>query len=239
MPATPYQQGRVSDIPGVIQRLAEIGEFIKVNGPGHPDGIWCFNNLYADITAKVLAGVNNRDYPDNGFMASLDVAFANRYLDALRQEDAQQGGAPAPWRLLIDRRREPLAQIQFAAAGVNAHIDFDLAAAVVEVWLEGGGGPHDGEQHNTYQQIDGVFAGEMSKLRHEFEHSKLGGFDRGKVDRFLNFISDWTVNLTRDLAWGNAARMWALRHLGADRAYMEVLAVSAAIIGEGLLAPLL
>jgi len=236
-PAACYLGGDVTSIQAVLDRLEAIQLEIDTNGPGHPDGIGCFNVLYTDITRQVKDGVDAKVYPDNEFMAALDVAFANRYFAALRQDAQGPGPAPFPWKVLIDRRRDTsIFELQFAAAGVNAHIDFDLAAAVVEVWKGPcHGGPHDGVQHATYQQIDQVFAREMSKLRHEYETKDLSRFDQGVVTKVLNFVSDWTVNLTRDIAWGHASRMWDLRHLGVDQAYMDALSVSAGAIGEGLL----
>lgn len=232
-----YLDPKVNDIPGVLDRLAAIQAEIGANGPGKPDGIGCFNTLYTDITKQVKAGVDGRVYPDNAFMAALDVAFANRYFDALRADAQTPGSAPMPWGVLLKSRADTkLFELQFAAAGVNAHIDFDLAAAVVEVWKGPcRGGPHDGIQHATYQQIDQVFAREMSKLRHKFEPKDLLQFDQGTVTKVLSFVSDWVVNLTRDLAWGHAARMWDLRHLGVDKLYMEALSLSAGEIGKGLL----
>lgn len=238
MPANCYQQGPVSDIPGVLARLGKIHQHIDAHGPGHPDGVGCFNDLYTVITGQVRDGVASKIYRDNEFMAALDVAFANRYFDALRSEDANQGDGPGPWRVLVDKRADPaVTEIQFAAAGVNAHIDFDLAAAVVNVWGRLGGGPRDRDQHATYQEIDALFAQEMTRLRHQFEDSDLKHFDQGKVTKFLNYVSDWTVNVSRDIAWGHASRMWRLRHLHVEQVYMDGLSLTATAIGEALLIP--
>src|SRR5690606_35190984 len=62
----------------------------------------------------------------------LDVRFAQRYLAAL---DAvlDDRRPPACWRPLFQFRRHPgVRPMQFALAGINAHIGHDLALAVVD-----------------------------------------------------------------------------------------------------------
>ncbi|HLI56032.1 MAG TPA: DUF5995 family protein [Actinomycetota bacterium] len=234
-PAACYLDPAVETIAEVVARLAAIQADLDQNRPSR-DGVGCFNKLYAVITADVQMGVKDQAYVDNDFMADLDVAFANRYFDALRDDAQSPGTAPEPWKVLLAKRDDAdIASLQFAVAGVNAHIDFDLAAAVVEVWKKRGGGPHDVKQHVTYQQIDQVFAKEMSKLRHKFETSGERDLDKGQMRTFLNFVSDWTVNLSRDLAWGHASMMWHARLLGIDPLYMHGLSLSAGIAGDTIL----
>jgi Family of unknown function (DUF5995) len=136
MGGTQYKLGPVTTIPEVLTRLAVIREYIGANGPGNPvDGIGCFNELYALITQDVLNGMGTNIHKDDAFMGALDVAFANRYLDALRADATLPGSAAAPWNVLLERRGDQkLEKLQFAAAGVNAHIDYDLTPAVVTTW---------------------------------------------------------------------------------------------------------
>jgi hypothetical protein len=242
MPPNPYTLPPASSIPEVIQRLEDIQTYIGANGPGHPlDGIGCFSTLYTTITQRVLDGVNAQMFKDNAFMTTLDIAFANRYLDALRSSVIAPGSEPRPWSVLIDARADQnIAGLQFAAAGVNAHIDYDLSAALVTAWAETGGpadqnGPGSADQHLTYQQIDQIFAEEMDALRHEFETSGEAGLDQGFVARLLDLFGDWTVDLTRDVAWGQASRMWALRKFHLDGPYLDGLAVTAGLAGQVIL----
>jgi uncharacterized protein DUF5995 len=104
-------------------------------------------------------------------MGALDVAFANRYLDALRADTTLPGSTAAPWNVLLERRGDQkLEKLQFAAAGVNAHIDYDLAPAVVTTWeILGTGDPSSVDQRSTYRQISAIFASETEKPRKKFE----------------------------------------------------------------------
>src|SRR5258708_4791702 len=97
MAGNPYLLPSVTTIPEVIDRLTDIQAYIAANGPGRPDdGIGCFNTLYTVITKQVLLGVQNGAFQDGPFMTALDVAFANRYFDALRADALAPGSAPRP-----------------------------------------------------------------------------------------------------------------------------------------------
>jgi hypothetical protein len=235
----PYTLPAVAHIAEFLARLGDLQGYIAANGPGKPnDGIGCFNALYLRVTERVRDGIGAGAFRDPRFVTELDVSFGNRYLDALRAGHDRPGSAPLPWRVLLERRADQnLARLQFAAAGVNAHIDYDLAAAVVATWRRIGGGPDDPAQHASYQQIDRIFAEEMDGLRHAFESSGEAAIDRGRAASFLDFLGDWTVDITRDIAWGHAARMWALRHLGGESEYLAALALTAGAVGRTLLVP--
>ena len=229
----PYDLPRVTTIPEFLTRLGQIKA--AINDP--TDGVSCFNDLYTTITSRVYQGTQTGFFGDPAYITALDVAFANRYLDALRDHDAGKH-TPDPWRVLIDRRADHAVQsLQFAAAGVNAHINFDLPHAVLEVW-EGpqGPGPKNMAQHDTYQKVDQIFAGEMDNLRHKFETANEKQWDKGRLDKLLNLVGDLLVDGTRDVAWKEASHMWAFRAFGpVDALYMKGLEASVGAMGDAML----
>jgi hypothetical protein len=236
--ASPYKRGPAKTIDEVLDRQDAIGKFIaKQKGPS--DGIYLFNKLYMTITEEVRDGCKASTYQDNDFMRALDVAFANRYFAALRRDEHDPGSAPAPWKVLLERRGDRgIQELQFAAAGVNAHINFDLAAAVYETW--GRAGPGTGsDQHLTYQAIDAVFAAQMDTLRHAFEKTWQREVDGGPIAKLLDLAGDLTVDLTRDLAWHHAMTLWKWRRVPLHyHLTMDWLSVTAFAAGELLLLPL-
>ena len=89
------------------------------------DGVKWFNFLYLRVTESVRNDTVSWDDP--AWLERLDVAFANLYFDALANDSA----CPRAWRALLDvRKRAGIARIQFALAGMNAHINHDLALAL-------------------------------------------------------------------------------------------------------------
>src|SRR5579864_4424965 len=88
-------------IPEVLRRLASTQIAAEKHPRAHRDGLACFNYLYTVITTQVQDDYLAGKFTSGDFITRLDVAFANRYLDAI---DAEVDDSPAPWRCLLDSR---------------------------------------------------------------------------------------------------------------------------------------
>src|SRR6266513_1302876 len=154
---------RQCGVRDVIKRLEEIQSYAEAHeARGQHDGVACFTYLYHRITTRVLEGIESGRFDDGEFVNLLDVVFANRYLAALRASVLSPGDVPDAWEVLFQRRAEPhITRLQFAAAGVNAHVNFDLAVAVADTCTRLGSAPAIGEKHQSYQEINRIFAEEM------------------------------------------------------------------------------
>ena len=85
-----------------------------------------------------LAGVTFRD---PSFLARLDVVFANLFLAALGAAKSDPAKLPRAWAPLVDARTtHGIAPLQFALAGMSAHINRDLPVALVATCTELGVG---------------------------------------------------------------------------------------------------
>ena len=93
------------------------------------DGVADFHRMYLHVTELVGAAAASRSFQDAAFMERLDCIFAGLYLDACRATDQSRSSA---WQPLFELRAQPgTASLQYALAGVNAHINFDLGLALV------------------------------------------------------------------------------------------------------------
>lgn len=92
-----------------------------------------FAALYRDVTARVAAAIEAGEFEDDARMERLDVAFAQRYFDALEQRDTE-AGPPRSWARTFEaaERWRPLI-LQHLLLGMNTHINLDLGIAAVEV----------------------------------------------------------------------------------------------------------
>src|SRR6266851_5622858 len=198
-PASPYTAAPVDTVEEVIERLDEIMTYAEAHElRGQHDGVACFSFLYHRITTRAL-----------------DVVFANRYLTALRNNVLAPEAVPNAWSVLFLRRAHPhITRLQFAAAGVNAHVNFDLAMAVADTCARLGSAPGTGTKHESYQEINRIFAEEMQSLREHFESTWERLIDQDVLGRVANKMDDWIVVATRDVAWEAAEHLWELRTRG-------------------------
>src|SRR5579863_2550218 len=129
----PYDPVLLAAVQAAPQSIADVLKTLQtidstcVDG----DGLKWFNWLYLEVTRAVEARVTAGGFADPAWLAALDVQFARLYVDAL---ESFLSGEPAAdcWRILFEARdRTALARIQFALAGINAHINHDLAEAIV------------------------------------------------------------------------------------------------------------
>ena len=116
----------VTSIAEAISRM----EAIEAALPA-ADGIACFNRMYLDVTRQVNSQLGQGFFADPTFMTQLDVDFANLYFAAAGAA-GDPAAVPLAWRPLAEQRAAAgIEPVQFALAGMNAHINHDLPLAVV------------------------------------------------------------------------------------------------------------
>jgi len=202
--------GAVTTVAEAIDRLAEIGD---ATGKVAPEcGIAQFNDLYLTITRSIEAQLRSGTFfADNEYLARLDVAFANRYFDALRAW-ARGGTPPEVWRMLFDLPDDgEVTAVQLAGAGVNAHINLDLAVAVVDTGREMGDPALDtGSRHDDYTKVNDVFVEEMDTLLHRLvEHRAARGENTAALS-VLGRMMTGVIAIARRHAWEDAGGLWPL-----------------------------
>jgi hypothetical protein len=225
--------GAVADLPadiaGVI-RVMETIEGLCADG----DGLKWFNWLYLQVTYAIEARVAAGGFHDPAWLARLDVEFAGLYFAALRS--ALTGGlAPGCWRALFDRRNQTaIARIQFALAGMNAHINHDLALAVVATCpAPSHASPHYADYTGVNSTLDGLVGAAKAQLQ-----VRLLGDALPPVSHLEETIAAFSVSAAREAAWTNAEMLWALRGIPIlrDRA-LNTLDGFTSLAGKSLLVP--
>ncbi len=193
-------EAAVNDIDEAIERMKAIGAAAPPN-----DGLAEFNKLYTVITEAVRDGLRARDFALADFLHGLDVAFANRYFDALRAWGTGEGRVPKVWKAVLERRSDPrIAPIQFAVAGVNAHINYDLAPALVQACVSIEATLGADNQLEDYLLINEIFATRYKGFRDDFLDGWADRFDEGCVAKVADYFNNFVVVKARDLAWENA-----------------------------------
>lgn len=175
------------------------------------DGLKWFNWLYSEVTEAVEKRIAAGAFKDGPWLAALDVQFARLYFGAL--EAALSGkAAPDCWRALFERRGQAAtARIQFALAGINAHINHDLAEAIVATCEVKGAGPrHDSAQYNDYTALNATLDSLIETAKQTL-FVRLLGDPLPPVSHLEDTIAAWSVSAAREAAWQNAEVLWHLQ----------------------------
>jgi hypothetical protein len=212
----------------VITRLAAL----DVSLPSG-DGVRVFNDMYLTVTELVRDHLAEAYFDDAPGMAALDAVFAARYLAAVDASTA--GNAPsAAWRPLFELRDHPgIEPVQYALAGMNAHIEYDLPLAVLDHCRTSGHTPAQVEA--DYHRINALLAQVEDQVRRKLL-PEPGALQL--ADPLLHILGVWPIDAARDAAWATLVSLWELRHVPpAAAALTASLGSSVGMVSRTLLTP--
>lgn len=173
------------------------------------DGIAVFLDVYRQVTVLVAQRVMDGTFQDPAFTAALDVVFAGIFLDVPQAITAGKPVAGA-WAPLVEARSVNLFPLQFALAGMNAHINHDLAVAVVDTCKQRNRDPESGSIHADFDRINGVLAELVQPIRQEFLDKTVVQYG-APVAPLANILTNFSMDRARDAAWASALTLWAVR----------------------------
>ena len=207
-------QGRPGGIDGVIARMDALAGALPAG-----DGVRAFTEMYLATTREVAAGLDRAQFVDREFMDRLDVHFADLFFGALELHEADPTRAPRCWSALIEAREQPgTSPLQFALAGMNAHIGYDLPRALVTTTIEFGGNLDDAGRRADFLTINEILGTTQPRVK----ESLLAGL-LADLDDALGGVDDraglWAIEQAREMAWGSAHALWSLRGTRAAAVY--------------------
>ncbi len=189
----------------VIQRMQKIRDSLDPH-----DGVACFNRMYLLVTELVGQNLVEGFFEDDTFIERLDVIFAGLYFQSLDAVGAGQNPDPS-WKPLFNARSNRVVwPIQFAFAGMNAHINHDLPLAVIATCEEFGKNPDTAPIHADYQRVNKLLARVESEVRQSFE-TKLLRLATKDAETLKHIVGSWSITAARDLAWNNTEILWTQR----------------------------
>ena len=226
----------VTSIPDVVAAFTALDAALPDS-----DGLKWFNWLYLTVTKAVdlSIGSGTRHWNSPDWLSRLDVVFAGLYLDALAKWLTPGETASKCWQVLFRARNDArLARIQFAFAGMNAHIDHDLAIAVVQTCHEFGIEPtHLSPQYDDYCGVNDLLDGIIDTAKKELLVGLLGN-NLPSLDLVENLMAMWGLRATRECAWTNSELLWHAQSVpGLEARMLDGLDDTAELAGRGLLAP--
>jgi uncharacterized protein DUF5995 len=227
----------VAPIADVVARLRAVESSAKAS-----DGVVCFARMYREVTESVDQDVRSAVFTDVPFMVALDVEFAGLFFSALDSGTRAPESVPSSWAPLFSARdRRGIAPLQFAFAGMNAHINGDLPVALVSTCEARGVELRRGSpEHADFERVNHLLARVEARLKASYLTGWIATLDRilHRVDRLDDIIAMWNVRTAREAAWANAETLWAIRgdaDLRAD--FVKTLERTVGLASRGLLVP--
>ncbi|MGH9638620.1 MAG: DUF5995 family protein [Bryobacteraceae bacterium] len=203
------------------------------------DGLKWFNWLYHHVTLAVEARIASGGFADAAWMAQLDVQFARLYFGAL---DSALSGQVCPgcWRALFScRDRVAVARIQYALAGINAHINHDLPQAIVATCQASAAPPQHASAHYTDYTALNTTLDALVESAKQILGVRLLGDPLPPVSHLEDTIAAWSVSAAREAAWQNAELLWHLQEAPPlSSNFLHTLDGLTTVAGKALLVPI-
>ena len=236
-PYDPALLAAVQTTPQTIADVVQILEAIQA-ACADGDGLKWFNGLYLQVTQAVKERVDSAGFADSAWIAALDVEFAGFYFAAIASSLA---GSPTPgcWQAVFSQRNQTtIARIQFALAGMNAHINHDLPQAVVATCRSTGVSPQHGTPHyNDFTALNATLDSLIEAAKVELSVRLLGDA-LPPVTHLEDTLAAWSVSAAREAAWNNAELLWHLADAPPiSAAFLDTLDGLTALASKTLLVP--
>jgi hypothetical protein len=236
----PYDPAILTVVRTPLQSVADVLRVMEIIQATcvDEDGLKWFNWLYLEVTRAVETRIASGGFTDAAWLAELDVQFARLYFSALESSLLGQSSASC-WQVLLERRDQgTIARIQFALAGINAHINHDLPQAIVATCQITATIPQYGDTHcNDYTALNTTLDSLIESAKRML-HVRLPGEPLPPVSHVEDTIAAWSVSAAREAAWHNAEILWHLRPVSSlSSSFMDTLDGLATVVSKALLVP--
>jgi len=224
-------------VRALVRRME--GLLVELEAAGDPARY--FLGTYLRTTRAVGAALDRGFFEDAPWVEEWDVVFADLYLRALTARQEEPHAVPRPWRIAFDA--DPgLPPVLHVLLGMNAHINFDLPQATVQVIGPEGFADERllARRRRDHERLDVVLAsrvgaesremGSLGGTSRRWRDALLGPADRVATRRFL-------VE-SRRRVWHNTVALHEARLRGAgatERRLADLDALSSARVADLLL----
>jgi hypothetical protein len=194
--------------------IADTAKSLRAAALAAGDASGYFPALYSRVTAQIAASIEAGTFADGPGIDRFATRFAAHYVAAADDHVGCSRCWRACWSVAGDER---LLIVQHLLLGINAHVNFDLARAVVEIADE---------------------RGDLLSIRHDFDavNDVLATTyvdvvkDLDRMSRWVNSAArlgggrafNFSLRLARRRAWEAASNMYTLSPAG-RRAYADEL----------------
>ena len=175
------------------------------------DGLKWFNLLYLKVTEAVGTQPKKGQWENGRWLELLDVNFAKLYFAALCDWQRNRDRVARAWLPLFQSRaRHGIKRVQFALAGLNAHINHDLPVALVQtgkasrIVLKRGTA-----EFRDFERVNSILETVQEDAKRFIATGLVGVIDQSLGDLDDN-AANWSVRKARETAWSNGEILWRL-----------------------------
>lgn len=172
-----------------------------------------FLDCYRRMTVNVLKAIEDGQFNDPVWVNVLLHRFAEYYFEALQAYDLKDPATPAIWVLAHNQALEAGTPIwKNLLLGVNAHINYDLVAALADVlkpeWAQLSAEQRD-QRHNDHCYVNQIIRQTIDWVQDEVveRYSPLMDW----VDKLLGPVDEWLTGRLiagwRDQVWLEAVQL--------------------------------
>lgn len=191
-----------------------------------------FAYVYYRTTLQIKQAIAEGAFEDGERMERFDVVFANLYLQAYHDRQAQRPVSQA-WQVAFEAEQDSLAILQHVMLGMNAHINLDLGIAASTIMQ----GQDIAPLEPDFMKVNAILASLVKELQ-----SRIG-----RVSPLL-FLLDWVggrsdeqlINFSmakaRQCAWQLAQDLWGLEG-AAQTARLQAADKMARQLGRTIIRP--
>src|SRR5262249_10946576 len=144
-----------------------------------------------------------------------DVAFADLFFATVDASAGRTTRVPSAWAPLFEARaKRGIAPLQFAIAGMNAHMNRDLPVALVATFEQRGvESRRDSREYADFERVNDVLERVEERVKASYLTGWIARLDHilHRVHRLDDVVAMWNVRAAREAAWTNAEALWALR----------------------------
>jgi Family of unknown function (DUF5995) len=224
----------VNSIEDVINLMRGLDHILQNN-----DGLKWFNLLYLKVTEGVRDSPPAEGWENLQYVERMAVIFAGLYFSAIASWQRDHDNVVRSWApLLRSRQRRGIARVQFAVAGMNAHINHDLSIAVVQTSEEQGVVPRRGSpEHRDFERVNTILEAVAEQVKHFLATGIVGEIDQD-LGRLDDVVALWSVRKARETAYTNGEILWQLRDTPVlNDAFLRNLDRLVGLSSRGLLVP--
>ena len=196
------------DFPVVAQMQAHIDKWAET-----ADSRSVFLSCYQMMTQNMLLAIEQQEFIDPVWVDRLLHRFAEYYFLALEAYERDPTNAPRVWQLAHDLTREPgIYALQKLMLGVNAHINYDLVLALVDLLRPEWASLSESQRSSRYFDhchVNDIIARTIDAVQDQVIEPAMPFMDL--IDKMLGRIDESFVSgmITRwrELVWQNAVRL--------------------------------